>query len=112
MFYSCTKKSSDWGGVWAVGLVRHSLAICLTILFLFVMGTVKPPEMRAVEPISVVEAVSTEMIVTLSDDRRDITHRVGAKLVVRLEAIPGTGAGWQVSCISSPQKNAGIMLKP
>jgi predicted secreted protein len=41
--------------------------------------------------------------VTLSDDGRDLTLKAGRLLIVRLEAIPGTGAGWQVVRNGSPQ---------
>jgi predicted secreted protein len=43
------------------------------------------------------------LILTVQDDGREISVPVGNTVVVRLEAIPGTGYGWQVVRNGSPQ---------
>jgi predicted secreted protein len=79
------------------------VAFCVTMLFVFGTDTVVRSAVQSSEPAPIVGADPSVMIVTLSDDGRDVILKTGRSLIVRLEAIPGTGYGWQIVRNGEPQ---------
>jgi predicted secreted protein len=82
--------------------MRH-WASCLLILSVLVMEATRLPEGHASERDQATETVPGVMIVTTPDNGREVTLQSGGSISVRLEAIPGTGYGWQLVRNGSPQ---------
>lgn len=76
---------------------------CLVLLSVFVTEPGRPPLVYGGEITQTMAAAPGVMTVTTEDDGREITIPVGTSVIVRLEAIPGTGYGWQLVRNGSPQ---------
>lgn len=61
------------------------------------------PVVQCGETLQAMAAASGVMTVTTEDDGREVTIPVGRLVIVRLEAKPGTGYGWQLVRDGSPQ---------
>ena len=76
---------------------------CVAILSVLVTEFEGAPVVQCGETQQAMAAASGVMTVTTEDDGREVTIPVGRLVIVRLEAKPGTGYGWQLVRNGSPQ---------
>jgi predicted secreted protein len=81
--------------------MRHWVSYLL-ILSVLVIESTRLPEGHAGERDQAKETLLA-VIVTMPDNEREVTLQSGGSMIVRLEAIPGTGYGWQLVRNGSPQ---------
>jgi inhibitor of cysteine peptidase len=76
---------------------------CLALLSIFVTEPGRPPLAYGGEITQAMAASPSVTTFTAQDNGRAVMIPVGSSVIVRLEAIPGTGYGWQLVRNGSPQ---------
>jgi predicted secreted protein len=75
---------------------------CVAILSVLVTEFWSVSHAQCEEALQVMSAAPKVVTVTSQDDGREVMLPAGSSVIVRLEAIPGTGYGWQVIQNGSP----------
>lgn len=76
---------------------------CLVLLSVFVTEPGRTPLVYGGEIVQAMAASPGVMTFTTQDNGREVMVPVGSSVIVRLEAIPGTGYGWQLVQSGSPR---------
>jgi inhibitor of cysteine peptidase len=87
---------------------------CVAILFILVTEFLSVPHAQCGETLQVMGAAPKVVTLTTQDDGREVMLPAGSSVIVRLEALPGTGYGWQVTQNGSPslQLEAPAVFEP
>ncbi|MGH2360804.1 MAG: protease inhibitor I42 family protein [bacterium] len=81
---------------------RRSLVTSLLPVVALLAGLESLDPVLAASEVQSMSSTSTVVTMTNHDDGREVVVPVGGTVVLRLEAVPGTGYGWQITKDPAP----------